>query len=167
MSQPSTAGSASCSRRRHTPPRPLAASIGPWAPPPVPVSPPGGGCCLNQANGSVFRREPVRCSRATKADHSKLNLARLYRGASNAHSPGSAGAVDWPRIGRTSTARRSPSSALPRSASCCEGSAIPHDVPGQTLILQLSLVASDSSYLWDDCVEVSHVGRLGKRPCLA
>src|SRR3954451_5665950 len=40
-------------------------------------------------------------------------------------------------------------------------------VPEQALILQLSLVASDSSYLWDDCVEVSHVGRLGKRPCLA
>src|SRR4051794_24285321 len=38
---------------------------------------------------------------------------------------------------------------------------------GRALILQLSLVASDSSYLWDDCVEVSHVGRLGKRPCLA
>src|SRR5215218_6491282 len=35
------------------------------------------------------------------------------------------------------------------------------------LVLQLSLVASESSYLWDDCVEVSHVGRLGKRPCLA
>src|SRR4051794_798804 len=35
------------------------------------------------------------------------------------------------------------------------------------LVLQLSLVASDSSYLWDDCVEVSHVGRLCKRPCLA
>jgi hypothetical protein len=31
----------------------------------------------------------------------------------------------------------------------------------------LSLVASESSYLWDDCVEVSHVGRLCKRPCLA
>jgi hypothetical protein len=29
------------------------------------------------------------------------------------------------------------------------------------------LVASDSSYLWDDCVEMSHVGRLCKRPCLA
>src|SRR3954449_1655741 len=40
-------------------------------------------------------------------------------------------------------------------------------VRGRALILQLSLVASDSSYLWDDCVEVSHVGRLGKRPCLA
>src|SRR3954467_6154740 len=38
---------------------------------------------------------------------------------------------------------------------------------GQALILQLSLVASDSSYLWDDCVEVSHGGRLGKRLCVA
>jgi hypothetical protein len=28
-------------------------------------------------------------------------------------------------------------------------------------------VMSDSSYLWDDCMEVSHVGRLCKRPCLA
>src|SRR3954463_15869154 len=38
----------------------------------------------------------------------------------------------------------------------------PHSpLPGRALILQLSLVASDSSYRWDDCVEVSHVGRLG------
>ena len=37
------------------------------------------------------------------------------------------------RIGRTSTARRSPSCASLQSASCCEGSAIPHDVSGQTL----------------------------------
>src|SRR3954468_20453984 len=42
-----------------------------------------------------------------------------------------------------------------------------HRSQGGLLVLQLSLVASDSSYLWDDCVEVSHVGRLGKRPCLA
>src|SRR3954454_2137024 len=40
-------------------------------------------------------------------------------------------------------------------------------VPEQALILQLSLVASDSSYLWDHCMEVSHGGRLCKRPCLA
>src|SRR3954451_19497949 len=32
------------------------------------------------------------------------------------------------------------------------------------LVLQLSLVASDFSYLWDVCVEVSHVGRLCKDP---
>jgi hypothetical protein len=38
---------------------------------------------------------------------------------------------------------------------------------GRALILQLSLIASDFSYLWDVCVEVSHVGRLCKRPCLA
>jgi hypothetical protein len=38
---------------------------------------------------------------------------------------------------------------------------------GRALILQLSLVASDSSYLWDHCMEVSHGGRLCKRPCLA
>src|SRR4051812_21456941 len=37
----------------------------------------------------------------------------------------------------------------------------------QALILQLSLVASDSSYVWDHCMEVSHGGRLCKRPCLA
>ena len=35
------------------------------------------------------------------------------------------------------------------------------------LVLQLSLVTSDSSYLWDDCMEVSHGGRVCKRPCLA
>jgi hypothetical protein len=41
------------------------------------------------------------------------------------------------------------------------------DPTGLSLVLQLSLVTSDSSYLWDDCMEVSHGGRLCKRPCLA
>ena len=48
-------------------------------------------------------------------------------------SPGLAAAADWPRIGNASTARRSPSSASPPSASCCESFAIQYDVSGQTL----------------------------------
>ena len=54
-------------------------------------------------------------------------------GSSNALSPGSAAAADWPRIGNASTARRSPSSASPPSASCCENYGITHNVSGQTL----------------------------------
>jgi len=38
---------------------------------------------------------------------------------------GSAAADDWPRTGNASTTRRSPSSASPPSASCCENYAIP------------------------------------------
>ena len=45
---------------------------------------------------------------------------------------GLAAAADWPRIGSASTARRSPSSASPPSASCCESFAIQYDVSGQT-----------------------------------
>src|SRR5271165_585656 len=56
-------------------------------------------------------------------------------GSSNAPSPGSAAAADWPRIGNASTARRSPSCASPPFASCCENYAIPRDVLGQTLSL--------------------------------
>ena len=54
-------------------------------------------------------------------------------GSSNAPSPGLAAAAHWPRIGNASTARRSPSSASPPSASCCESFAIQYDVSGQTL----------------------------------
>ena len=53
-------------------------------------------------------------------------------GSSNAPSPGLAAAAHWPRIGNASTARRSPSSASPPSASCCESFAIQYDVSGQT-----------------------------------
>src|SRR5271167_1832499 len=54
-------------------------------------------------------------------------------GSSNAPSLGSAAADAWPRTGNASTTRRSPSSASPPSASCCENYAIPNDVLGQTL----------------------------------
>jgi hypothetical protein len=60
-------------------------------------------------------------------------IARPNAGSSNAHSPGSAAADDWPRIGNASITGRSPSSASPPSASCSENYAIPHDVLGQTL----------------------------------
>src|SRR5208337_923138 len=68
-------------------------------------------------------------------DRIKLKASSPYpsAGSSNAPSPGSAAAADWPRIGNASTARRSPSCASPPFASCCESYAIPRDVLGQTL----------------------------------
>ena len=54
-------------------------------------------------------------------------------GSSSAPSPGSTDAEGSPRIGKTSTARRSHSCASPQSASCCENFVIPLDVSGQTL----------------------------------
>src|SRR5450759_4058524 len=51
----------------------------------------------------------------------------------SAPSLGSIAAEDSPRIGRTSTARRSRSCASPQSASCSENSVISREVPGRTL----------------------------------
>src|SRR3954462_5772053 len=79
------------------------------------------------------------------------------------------GADASPRTGKLSKAP-APGLSSPASGSSHagpQGIAIQRKLLSRALILQLSLVASDSSYLWDDCVEVSHVGRLGKRPCLA
>ena len=44
---------------------------------------------------------------------------------------GLAAAEGWPRTGSASTTKRSPSSASPPFASCCENYAIPYEVPGQ------------------------------------
>src|SRR5215210_3770192 len=63
------------------------------------------GCGLNQVEGSLFRREPARCSRANTTHHSKPNLARLYGGVSNGPLAGSGAAVVWPRTSRRSHAR--------------------------------------------------------------
>src|SRR5208337_715042 len=70
-----------------------------------------------------------------RSDQARLKASSPYpsAGSSNAPSPGSAAAADWPRIGNASTARRSPSCASPPFASCCESYAIPRDVLGQTL----------------------------------
>src|ERR1700750_282289 len=54
-------------------------------------------------------------------------------GSLSAPSPGSTAAAGSPRTGKTATTMRSPSSTSPRSASCSEGSAIPHNVSGRTL----------------------------------
>src|SRR5713226_15175 len=56
--------------------------------------------------------------------------------SSSAPSHGSIAADGSPRIGRTSTERRSRSCASHQSASCSENSAIRPEVSGQTLILQ-------------------------------
>src|SRR5450432_623415 len=58
-------------------------------------------------------------------------------GSSSALSLGSIAAEGSPRIGRTSTEGRSRSCASPQSASCSENSAIPPEVSGQALTLQL------------------------------
>src|SRR6202042_796120 len=54
-------------------------------------------------------------------------------GSSSAPLLGSTAAESSAKIGRTSTARRSPSYASPQSASCSENFVIPLDVPGRTL----------------------------------
>jgi AraC-like DNA-binding protein len=54
-------------------------------------------------------------------------------GSSNGRLRSSTATDGSQRIGKTSIARRWRSCALHRSASCFENSAIPHDVPGQTL----------------------------------
>src|SRR5712664_160123 len=56
-------------------------------------------------------------------------------GSSSAPSLGSTAAEGSPRIGRTSTERRSRSCASPQSASCSENSAIRPEVSGRTLSL--------------------------------
>ena len=59
-------------------------------------------------------------------------------GGSNAPSPGSTAAADWPRTGRTSTATRSPSSSSRPFDSCSENSVILHKVSRRTLSLILA-----------------------------
>ena len=71
-----------------------------------------------------------------RSGQAKSFIALPSAGSSNAHSPGSAAAEDWPRTGNASTTRRSPSSASLQSVSCCENYAIPHEVFGQTLRAQ-------------------------------
>src|SRR3954447_26234056 len=102
------------------------ASIGPWAPPSVPVVPPAGGCGLNQTEATVFRPAPTKSVRATTADHSKPNLARLYGGARSgcsAHRP-----LRWPNSfgiscfsGRCCLSERTPVQAMlnPSGAEGC------------------------------------------------
>ena len=50
-----------------------------------------------------------------------------------------AAADDWQRTGNASTTRRSPSSASPPSASCCENYTIQNDVLGQTLRVRIPM----------------------------
>src|ERR1700686_4176057 len=59
-------------------------------------------------------------------------------GSSNERSHGSGGAGVSPKIGRISIARRSHFCVSLLSGLCCENYAIPHDLSGQTLTLQLS-----------------------------
>ena len=90
--------------------------------------------------GPVFHRALVRHparsrDRDRQAIRSGEGLRRPAQGVgwSNAPSPGSTAAADWPRTGRTSTATRSPSSNSRPFDSCSENSVILHKVSGRTL----------------------------------
>src|SRR5271166_3326574 len=100
---------------------------------------PGQALCRRRLSRAAIPERDERHSGASTSrssnDRIKLKASSPYpsAGSSNAPSPGSAAAADWPRIGNASTARRSPSCASPPFASCCESYAIPRDVLGQTL----------------------------------
>src|SRR4051794_10977624 len=88
------------------------------------------------------RSSSVRSRRSSSAWVSRSSSAPIRRrglsscpsdGSWSARLRGSADAAGSPRTGRTSTARRSPSSASLPSVSCYEGFATLHDVLGQTL----------------------------------
>src|SRR6476469_9563697 len=88
------------------------------------------------------RSSSARSRRSSSACSSRSSSARIGRKGSwscpsaglwSAPSLGSGAAAGWPRIGRTSTAERSPSCASPPSASCSDSSAILHNLSGQTL----------------------------------
>ena len=85
--------------------------------------------------GPVFRKALARVLRhidleiVKRSDGAQASRCCPSAGSSSAPSAGSTAAGAWPRIGRTSTARPSPSSNSPPSASCCEHSVTPHDVP--------------------------------------
>ena len=64
-----------------------------------------------------------------RSDQAKASSRCPSAGSSSERSPGSTAAEDWPRTGRTSTSQPSCSFASRPSASCCEGSAIPHELP--------------------------------------
>src|SRR3954467_8948138 len=88
---------------------------------------------FQRALKKVLRR--VKLEIVKRSDRTRLKGLSSCPSAGSWSAPllGSDDAADWRRIGRTSTARRSPSCVSLPSASCCEGSAIPHDVSGQTL----------------------------------
>ena len=86
-----------------------------------------------------FARRRRKLCQASRRKSSSVPMRRrasrscLDAGSSNEPFPGSVVVEDWPRIGRTSTERRSLSCASPPFASCSESYAIPHDVFGRTL----------------------------------
>src|SRR4051794_24866342 len=103
------------------------------------------------------RSSSVRSRRSSSAWVSRSSSAPIRRrglsscpsdGSWSARLRGSADAAGSPRTGRTSTARRSPSSASLPSVSCYEGFATPHDVLGQTLTkgeAQLAIIRTDEA----------------------
>src|ERR1700692_532774 len=66
-------------------------------------------------------------------------------GWSNERSHGSGDVGVSPKIGRISTERRSHFCASLQSGSCSENYAIPHDLSGQTLTLQLPFMQASES----------------------
>jgi hypothetical protein len=83
------------------------------------------------------RRRPTAATGSSKSsDATTASMGSPYYpsdGSLSAPLRGSIAAEGSPKTGSVSTERASPSCAWLPFASCCEGYAIPYDVPGQTL----------------------------------
>src|SRR5271165_2935770 len=88
-------------------------------------------CCFAPPSRKSWLKSTSRSSSAPI----KRRPSSSYRGdgSSSELSLGSDDAEGSRRIGKISTARRSPSCASPPSGLCCESYAIPHKLFGQTL----------------------------------
>ena len=86
-----------------------------------------------QARAATASCRSCRVEIVKRCDRPKALSSNPNAGSSSAPSAGSIAVVGSPRIGKTATTTRSPSSASPPSASCSESSVIPHEVSGRTL----------------------------------
>ena len=97
--------------------------------------------CASSPTQAIAERTPHRpppgvaigSSKSSSATNCTSSSFCPRDGSSSAPLNGSTDAEGWPRIGRISTARHSPSCTSLQFASCCESYAIPPKVSGQTL----------------------------------
>src|SRR5271165_1002082 len=85
-------------------------------------------------------------------------------GSSSDRSLGSTAVEDWPRTGKTSTSQPSCSFVSRPSASCCEGSAIPHRLSSQTLTKQSVPLLLVAARLFGQAAAPYFVGCVGGWP---
>ena len=116
----------------------------------VPCFHPFYASSLMQAIGDHAPRwPPLRAEagslKSSNAPNCTLSPCCPSDGSSSVPSRGSTDAEDWPRIGRTSIARRSLSCASLQSVSCCENFAIQSDVSGQTHMGRFGVKGCDSA----------------------